>query len=594
HLRQLWLDRNEIHDLTPLVGLGELEDLQVSGNPIEDFKPISSIVSLRILDVSSNQIRNIDFVEPLESLEELDLTGNMASDISPIASLNHLRRLYLSENQVCNLSSLRNLHDLEILNLRGNRVIGIAPLAGLTSLTSLNLYNNNIRDIQPLVENSGLGEGDWININENPLGCESAGDDIPELVSRGITVRFESECQPTPSPIPSPTPTETPPEGEGAIREIVDPSAWFEFTPRYADANSLVPNNPPWDQLRTTLWMHTTCTAPATGTLVLKGDFGLMNVLCIENASYEVELLHLDDHQLIIEVNADGSEVGNGLIPMCSVHLLAMDWGSTEMNVDKDVSILTTDQGEPAPIIGAKPAHYSPGIFAEFGSIPNLGLSPSIVHATPEQRVVTIAPFLASPGVFDPQIAHEATATIVYDISNMFLDRVAFDTAFWDLKAEYSEIDRGVIKLRCRRSKDKDSFHEKMVDLTFRLTRPGISRVAIQDLETFVSDYDGNHYESYYQPADGAIIACGLDYPPATPPTLHPTLTPTPTITNTPSPMPPTNTPTSTLSVGLDLLDFSKSWMRQVHFPQELLQLLIDIRNESKSTKTPSSNSNSP
>ena len=61
-------------------------------------------------------------------------------------------------------------------------------MAELTNLTVLGLEDNNISDISPLVANKGLGEGDRIYVDRNPLNAVSIDTHIPALRSRGVQV----------------------------------------------------------------------------------------------------------------------------------------------------------------------------------------------------------------------------------------------------------------------------------------------------------------------------------------------------------------------------------------------------------------------
>jgi hypothetical protein len=59
---------------------------------------------------------------------------------------------------------------------------------GLIQLTRLYLSDNSISDISALVANTGLGNGDTINLRGNRLSSLSSGTHIPTLQSRGVTV----------------------------------------------------------------------------------------------------------------------------------------------------------------------------------------------------------------------------------------------------------------------------------------------------------------------------------------------------------------------------------------------------------------------
>ena len=55
----------------------------------------------------------------------------------------------------------------------------------------MRLAENNITDLSPLVANTGLGSGDWIDVKENPLNYASIKTHIPALQSRGVAVEFD-------------------------------------------------------------------------------------------------------------------------------------------------------------------------------------------------------------------------------------------------------------------------------------------------------------------------------------------------------------------------------------------------------------------
>ena len=68
----------------------------------------------------------------------------------------------------------------------------ITALAGLTRLSRLWLQNNSISDLSPLIENTRLGDGDQINVSENPLNRASIDLYIRVLQIRGATVKMDN------------------------------------------------------------------------------------------------------------------------------------------------------------------------------------------------------------------------------------------------------------------------------------------------------------------------------------------------------------------------------------------------------------------
>ncbi|MFC1794152.1 hypothetical protein ACFL3Q_11260, partial [Planctomycetota bacterium] len=73
----------------------------------------------------------------------------------------------------------------------------LSPLSGLTQLSHLWLHDNNIRDIQPLVNNSGLGADDFVELTSNPLNYKAINTDIPILLARSVTVDFDDRTPTT-------------------------------------------------------------------------------------------------------------------------------------------------------------------------------------------------------------------------------------------------------------------------------------------------------------------------------------------------------------------------------------------------------------
>ena len=85
---------------------------------------------------------------------------------------------------VDDMATLTGLYaaDANISNLTG--------LEAATNLTELDLSGNSITDISPLVANTGLGEGDFVNLDGNPLNDTSLNTHIPTLRSRGVEVSW--------------------------------------------------------------------------------------------------------------------------------------------------------------------------------------------------------------------------------------------------------------------------------------------------------------------------------------------------------------------------------------------------------------------
>ena len=237
--------------------IGDLEGLQFAVNLIElnlesnylntagDFSPLAGLSKLQILDLSSNGITDPAILENLpSSLTEIDLSFNDITNLSTFAKLKNLTRLselslrsngisnpaglenlpasltvldlafneiinltpfeklpfnltglnLFSNDRITDISPLANLTSLTELDLRIDALADIGPLANLTALNRLLINGNSVEDISPLVANSGLGAGDFVALEGNPLEtCPGADDrrNIDTLIERGVEVRFD-------------------------------------------------------------------------------------------------------------------------------------------------------------------------------------------------------------------------------------------------------------------------------------------------------------------------------------------------------------------------------------------------------------------
>lgn len=203
NLSRLWLDQNLISDLTPLSGLYNLYDLWLDSNQIADVTPLSSLWYLNHLSLGNNSISDITPLAWLWWLGELSIENNEVGDISPLAGLTELWHLELGDNLVADIRPLSGLGNLEQLGLEFNGIDDLGPLTGLWNLSEIRLTGNEVSEVGPLVANPGLGEGDALYLNYNPLSATACDTDLPALQERGVYV--ESAC------------TEVPPSG-GWIR----------------------------------------------------------------------------------------------------------------------------------------------------------------------------------------------------------------------------------------------------------------------------------------------------------------------------------------------------------------------------------------
>ena len=200
-LKYIYLSDNNITDLTPLANLTSLQTLKLDINNITDLTPLANLTSLQFLSAGYNDISDISPLKNLSSLETLRLPGNSISDLTPLASLINLGKQF-SDNEFAN--SFDKVH--ETLNrLPLNSFYEPERESWLQDSTSpllnniypdLDLRDNQITNIQPLVENEGLGDGKEIDLRKNYLDLSEGSTDLKNikiLIDRGATIKYEPQ-----------------------------------------------------------------------------------------------------------------------------------------------------------------------------------------------------------------------------------------------------------------------------------------------------------------------------------------------------------------------------------------------------------------
>ena len=166
--------------------------LTALNKPKNDLITPSELATLTRLAERNANISNLTGLESATNLTTLDLDENNITDISPVVGLTNLTWLLLGSNNISDISVLAGLTNLTGLSLYNNNISDISTVTELTNLTKLWLGGNNISNLSPLVANTGLGEGDIIDVRRNPLSYTSIHTHIPTLQSRGVTVEFNT------------------------------------------------------------------------------------------------------------------------------------------------------------------------------------------------------------------------------------------------------------------------------------------------------------------------------------------------------------------------------------------------------------------
>jgi len=131
-LNMLSLDFNKIRidDFSPLSELKELQHLSLSYNgtlwdapPLSLSElPLSELKGLTGLYLNGNNIEDISLLSELENLEHLYLTDNNIVDISPLSEIEWFLGLHLGNNNIEDISPLFELRGFKYLTLEGNPI----------------------------------------------------------------------------------------------------------------------------------------------------------------------------------------------------------------------------------------------------------------------------------------------------------------------------------------------------------------------------------------------------------------------------------------------------------------------------------------
>lgn len=185
NLRFLDLTGNALDDLTPLSGLGILQVLFVPSSGLTTLDGLEGLTSLTFLDLSDNAVGDVRPLAGLTGLQFLDLAGNRISDVGPLRGLTGVLSLRLGANSISDLGPLSRLTSVLTLSLPANDITDLTALASLPGLAALDLSENiALSDIQPLIDNDDLGDGDTVNLRDTAVDCPS----VDSLRAKGVFV----------------------------------------------------------------------------------------------------------------------------------------------------------------------------------------------------------------------------------------------------------------------------------------------------------------------------------------------------------------------------------------------------------------------
>lgn len=189
NIEGIWIQNNNIKDLSPLRGLNKLNSLVLSNNNIESINTLKDLSELQVLYINDNKITDMSPLKELNKLETLVISNNNISDISALEGKTELRAfesydnnkikdlsplkesfklefLVITSSDVSDISVLEDKVNLNHLAIIDSNIENVKPLKNLKNLRVLFLTKNSIKDISPLLP---FDRFEILNINDNPL-----------------------------------------------------------------------------------------------------------------------------------------------------------------------------------------------------------------------------------------------------------------------------------------------------------------------------------------------------------------------------------------------------------------------------------------
>ena len=164
-LAGLYLDRNQVSDLSPIASATNMVRLHLNNNQVIDLSPLSGMSQMNYLLLNNNPgIGDLSALSGMTVLEHLHAYNTGISDLSPLSS----KPLIVFDgrlNTLSDLSPLAGTTTMGGLYLDNNQISDLSPTAAMTGMVRLQVANNQVTDLSPL---SGMSQMNYLLLNNNP------------------------------------------------------------------------------------------------------------------------------------------------------------------------------------------------------------------------------------------------------------------------------------------------------------------------------------------------------------------------------------------------------------------------------------------
>jgi hypothetical protein len=188
NLRNFDCSSNHLTSLN-LSGYINLQYLWCFDNPLTNLD-VSGCANLFFWDCHNAQLASLN-VPGLTSLEHLRCYGNQLTNLD-VSGVTNLFHLWCGQNQLTNLD-VSTCSNLQVLLCESNQLTNL-DVSGALRIGIIYCIDNQLTDLSSLVTNAlrgGLGTGDAVILNGNPLSSFAKTNQIPVLESYGVEVEFD-------------------------------------------------------------------------------------------------------------------------------------------------------------------------------------------------------------------------------------------------------------------------------------------------------------------------------------------------------------------------------------------------------------------
>lgn len=144
----IFLDWNELTDISIISNFKDLTKISFSGNEITDLTPLSSIQTLTNITAINNKISTIEPLQNLKNIQYINFDGNTIKDISVVQNWTELKEMSFQNNLIENIPNLNNQVNLQQINLGNNKIQTISGIGDLPKLEKFEIGNNLLENLE--------------------------------------------------------------------------------------------------------------------------------------------------------------------------------------------------------------------------------------------------------------------------------------------------------------------------------------------------------------------------------------------------------------------------------------------------------------